>query len=265
MEGKLMKNILNNLQKENEVERTAYTGISHLYDKWCMGDSFYEQTKYFYMNFLPKMEGPFLELGVGTGRLARSLVQHHAVEVTGVDICCEMLAICESEYRRQKESGCAGILHLEKCDMTKLHYREQFCTAYLPFRTVGHILEEKNLAAMFQRVYRALKPGGVFILDHYMFDKTWAEEHNDKNLLMYCDDKVKIEDHYIYHFEKEYMDCMIKVNDVVTDQFQFRWYSKECIGNVAEETGFILDILMGEFDGSIWSEQSGNQIWVWRK
>lgn len=260
-----MKNTLNNLQKENEVERTAYAGISHLYDKWCMGDPFYAQTKHFYMNFLLKMKEPFLELGVGTGRLARLLVQDHAVEVTGVDICSEMLAICESEYRRQKESGCAGILHLEKCDMTELHYHEKFHTVYLPFRTIGHILEEKNLAAMFQGVYRALKPGGVFILDHYMFDKTWAEEHHDKDLLMYCDDKVKIEDHYIYHFEKEYMDCTIKVNDAVADQFQFRWYSKECIGNVAEETGFILDTLMGEFDGSVWSEQSGNQIWVWRK
>lgn len=260
-----MKNTLNLLWKENEAEKTAYAGIARLYDKWCMGDSFYEQTKQFYMHVLSQREGPFLELGVGTGRLARLLIQHHAVEVTGIDICSEMLAICETEYQRQKEAGCLGSLLLEQGDMTELHYCEQFRTVYLPFRTVGHLLKEEHLAAMFKGVYCALKPGGVFLLDHYMFDRTWAEEHHDRDLLMYCDDTVKIEDHYIYHFDREYMDCIIKVNGAVADQFQFRWYSRECIGNAAQKAGFILDTLMGEFDGSIWNEQSGNQIWVWRK
>ena len=54
-----------------------------------------------------------------------------------------------------------------------------------------------------------------------MFDKAWAEEHQDMDLLMYCDHAVKIEDHYIYDFENEYMDCTIKVNGSVTDQFRF--------------------------------------------
>lgn len=260
-----MKNTLNSRQKEYRLQKTAYAGISCLYEKWCMGDPFYEQTKQFYMHVLPQREGPFLELGVGTGRLARMLVQHYAVEVTGIDVCSEMLTICEAEYRRQKEAGCPGILHLEREDMTELHDCEQFRTVYLPFRTVGHLLEEEHLAAMFEGVYHALKPGGVFLLDHYMFDKTWAEEHHGRDLLMYYDGTVKIEDHYLYHFEEEYMDCSIKVNGEVVDQFQFRWYSRECIGKSAEEAGFILEDLMGEFDGSVWNEQSGNQIWIWRK
>lgn len=260
-----MKNTLTNLNKENEMEKTAYAGIAHLYDKWCMGDPFYEQTEKFYMHILPQREGPFLELGVGTGRLARLLIQCCEADVTGIDSCDEMLAICEAEYQRQKVSGCLGTLHVEKGDMTELHYCEQFRTVYLPFRTVGHLLEEERLAGLFNGVYRALKPGGTFLLDHYMFDKAWAEQHHDKDLPMYCDDMVKIEDHYIYNFEKEYMDCKVKVNGVVADQFRFRWYSKEYIGTIAEKSGFILENLMGEFDGSAWNEQSGNQIWVWRK
>lgn len=260
-----MKNTLDRLKEEKEAGKTAYAGISALYEKWCMGDSFYEQTRQFYMDFLPQREGPFLEMGVGTGRLARMLVQRHAVEVIGIDICSEMLAVCDAEYRRQEESGCPGTLRLEKADMINLHYSEQFGTVYLPFRTVGHILKEKDLEAMFQGVYRALKPDGGFILDHYMFDRIWAEEHQDVDILMYCDDRVKIEDHYLYNFEREYMDCTIKVNGAVADQFRFRWYSRECIGNAAEKAGFIQESLMGEFDGSAWNRESGNQIWVWRK
>lgn len=260
-----MKNTSNNLQKEKKAGKTAYAGISGLYEKWCTGDPFYEQTRQFYMDFLSQREGPFLELGVGTGRLARCLIQHYAVEVTGIDICSEMLNICKAEYLCQKESGCPGTLYLERADMIQLHYSEQFGTVYLPFRTVGHILNEEDLEAMFQGVYRALKPGGVFILDHYMFDRVWAEEHQDVDILMYSGDGVKIEDHYLYNFEKEYMDCTIKVNGAAADQFRFRWYSRECIGNAAKRAGFILEALMGEFDGSVWNDQSGNQIWVWRK
>lgn len=260
-----MKNISDSLEEGKEAEKTAYAGISGLYEKWCTGDPFYEQTRQFYMDFLPRREGPFLELGVGTGRLARLLIQSYAVEVTGVDICSQMLIICDAEYRRQKKSGCPGTLRLEKADMTELPYFEQFGTVYLPFRTAGHILKEKDLEAMFQGVYRALKPRGTFILDHYIFDRIWAEEHQDMDILMYCDDEVKIEDHYLYDFKREYLDCTIKVNGTAADQFRFRWYSKECIGNAAEKAGFILEELMGKFDGSAWNEQSGNQIWVWRK
>ncbi len=265
MEEKPMKNILQSLDKKKAKGEMAYAGISAYYERWCSGDPFYEQTKEFYMRVLPTKEGPFLELGIGTGRLARLLIQHQAVEVTGIDVCKEMLAICKTKYEQQKEAGCLGRLFLEQGDMTNLQYFEQFGTIYLPFRTVGHLLTDKHLEAMFQGVYRALKPGGIFLLDHYMFDREWAVQNNNKDLLMYSDNSTRIEDHYNYHFEKGYMDCAIKVNGVVVDQFQFRWCSKDCIGNAAKKVGFSLEVLMGEFDGSAWNEQSGNQIWVWRK
>lgn len=245
--------------------KAAYAGISPLYDKWCSGDPAYEQTGQFYISALSRREGPFLELGVGTGRLARELVRRRAVDVTGVDICREMLSICEAAYQRQRETGCPGRLRLELRDMTELPYREEFRTAYLPFRTVGHLLTEDALAAMFRGVYRALKPGGVFLLDHYMFDRAWAGEHQDQDIPMYRDGTVKIDDHYLYHFEDGYMDCSIKVNDAVVDGFRFRWYPKERLGRAAEEAGFVLEELLGEFDGSAWERASGNQIWIWRK
>lgn len=245
--------------------KTIYAGISPLYDKWCSGDPAYEQTKRFYISALSQREGPFLELGVGIGRLALALIECRPVDVTGVDICGEMLSICEAAYRRQKEISCPGNLRLELRDMTKLQYKEEFRTAYLPFRTVGHLLTEDDLAAMFRGVYRALKPGGSFLLDHYMFSRTWAEEHQDRDLLMYCDDTIKIEDHYLYHFDEGCMDCTIKVNGIAVDGFRFRWYSKECLEQAAVKAGFVLERLIGDFDGSAWDQESDNQIWIWKK
>ena len=82
---------------------------------------------------------------------------------------------------------------------------------------------------------------------------------------MYSDKSVQIQDHYIYHFEKGYMDSFIKVNGIIVDQFQFRWYSKDYIESIAKKEGFFLEALIGEFNGSVWNEQSSNQIWFWRK
>lgn len=246
-------------------ERTAYAGISGLYEKWCSGDPAYEQTEKFYISMLSQCEGPLLELGIGTGRLARKLVQHRAVDITGVDICPEMISICKATYQRQKEEGCPGNLRVELRDMTKLPYKDEFRAAYLPFRTVGHLLKEEDLDKMFRGVYCALKPGGLFLLDHYMFNPQWAKEHRDQNLPMYSNDTVKIEDCYHYYFEEGYMDCVIKVNGVAADGFRFRWYDKEHLGRAAAAAGFVLERLMGEFDGSDWTQESDNQIWLWRK
>lgn len=253
------------MRNKCNAKRTAYAGISSLYEEWCSGDPAYEQTGRFYLSVLSQCEGPFLELGVGTGRLARELVQRRAVDVTGVDICPEMLHICEAAYQRQKEKGCPGNLRIERGDMTKLTYKDRFRTAYLPFRTVGHLLTEEDLAGMFRGVFQALKPGGIFLLDHYMFDPQWAEEHQDRDLPMYRSGTVNIADHYDYHFEEGYMDCVVKVNGVAADGFRFRWYAKERLGQAAAEAGFVLEKLLGEFDGSAWSQESGNQIWLWRK
>ena len=85
------------------AEMMPYRGISGLYEKWCSGDPAYEQTRRFYIHTLSRCKGPFLELGVGTGRLARELVQRWAADVTGVDVCPEMLSICQVAYQKQKE------------------------------------------------------------------------------------------------------------------------------------------------------------------
>ena len=247
------------------AEMMPYRGISGLYEKWCSGDPAYEQTRRFYIHTLSRCKGPFLELGVGTGRLARELVQRWAADVTGVDVCPEMLSICQVAYQKQKEQGCPGNLRLELRDMTELPYKAAFRTVYLPFRTVGHLLTESSLAAMFQGVYCALKPGGIFLLDHYMFDLSWAKEHQDQDLLMYCDDTLTIKDHYHYHFKEGYMDCVIRLNGRAADGVRFRWYEKECLGRAAAKAGFVLERLIGEFDGSAWTPESDNQIWIWKK
>lgn len=247
-------------------EISAYDGIFALYEQWCTGDVSYDPSLDFYYNYLRKQPGPFLELGIGTGRIALKVVQECAVDIVGVDVSRLMLNECIRKYEYLKNRNLIrGSLTLQNLSMEDIEYVSEFQTVYLPFRTVGHLMTDQLIDRVFQKVYSALMPGGYFVLDHYMFCREWAEEHNDVDILMYERDGIRITDHYLYDFEKERMECSVKKNGEVIQKFWFRWIKPETIRNTALSVGFHIQNLFGEFDGSTWSADSGNQIWVLRK
>lgn len=258
-----MKNIWGS--SETCENLTAYEGIAPWYELWCTGDYAYKETERFYLDTLARQKGRFLELGIGTGRIALKLIEKYPVKITGIDVCRNMMEICEAHYKELKTNGCPGQLQLERKDMTELDYQEEFSTAYLPFRTVGHLLTYSDLQKMFEGVYRALEHSGLFILDHYIFDREWAIAHNEQDILMYQDEKLRIEDYYSYDFHRNLMDCRVKVNGIVREHFIFRWMEKELIEESAVRAGFQCEKLMGDFNGSPWTKEACNQIWIFRK
>lgn len=105
------------------------------------------------------------------------------------------------------------------------------------------------------------------MLDHYIFQKEWAETHNDVDIPMYSDPEkgITITDHYLYDFKRKVMDCSIKLNERVIQTFNFRWIHPEVIGQAAFRAGFTIDKVYGDFDKSEFSKDSFDQIWVLRK
>lgn len=82
-----MKNISN--------KNSSYVGIAFLYEKWCTGDAGYASSLLFYVDYLKKMKGPFLELGIGTGRIALEIIKSCPNHIVGIDISKNMLDICQ--------------------------------------------------------------------------------------------------------------------------------------------------------------------------
>jgi len=247
-------------------ETGNYDGISLFYERWCTGDVSYEPSLKFYKKFLRYQPGPLLELGIGTGRIALEILQINSAEIMGVDVSRNMLAECRRKYDEQKKrNNIQGKLTLMNVKMENMDFHSEFQTVYLPFRTVGHLITDHLLERVFQRVYEALIPGGYFVLDHYMFSREWAENHNDIDILMYEKDDIQIFDHYHYDFERKLMECSIKKNGEIIQRFLFRWMEPATIRNSALRTGFQIRELYGEFDGSMWTEKSNNQIWILKK
>lgn len=243
---------------------SIYDNISSLYEKWSSGDAAYSDTGCFYVSVLSQMHrGNYLELGIGTGRISLEAIKIAPISMTGIDISTKMLEICQKKYR--DISNCRGELRLCRCNATDLKFHEEFEGAVMPFRTIGHLMTDDEIQEMFHCVYNALKPGGWFILDHYMFNLNWAKAHNNIPILMYRDDNISIYDRYVYDFDREIIHSKVLVNDMTYECFDFRWLKPEKIKTPAIRAGFEVLSLMGEFDGSPWTKDSFEQIWIFRK
>ncbi|HLK36237.1 MAG TPA: methyltransferase domain-containing protein [Polyangiaceae bacterium] len=102
--------------------------------------------------------GALLDLACGTGRHAIELARR-GYEVVGFDLSLAMLARAgeEAQDRGTKINFVQG-------DMREMAFEEQFDGVYSWNTSFGYFEEDKN-AQVVDRVHRALKSGGLFLLD----------------------------------------------------------------------------------------------------
>ncbi len=236
-----------------------YTGISEHYEDWCCGDDSFLPVAAFYLDYLSNHTGVFAEFGVGTGRIARPLSQRAEVFVYGVDSCEAMLEQCRKLMSPDMD------LALINENFLDCYLPQKVDVIYMPFRTIGHMASNGDLCVLFECVSRNLKPRGLFIFDHYMFSKKWAEEHNDLDIPMFTDASRSIIDRYKYDFANNIMHCDIRCNGTIVTSFDFRWFKPEDIRATFESRGFTCQFLYGDFNQGQWSPNSPEQIWVLRK
>jgi SAM-dependent methyltransferase len=102
--------------------------------------------------------GAVLDLGCGTGRHAVELARR-GYEVVGCDLSLSMLARAGDEAQEREAK-----LNFVQGDMREMAFDEQFDGVYSWNTSFGYFEEEKN-AQVVDRVHRALKAGGLFLLD----------------------------------------------------------------------------------------------------
>mgnify|MGYP004525212701 CR=1 FL=1 len=249
---------------EGSLIVSTYDNIADIYEKWSSGDAVYHSTARFYLSVLTQMnDGKYLELGIGTGRITLEAICSTPISITGIDASKKMLEICNKKYKQLPSHR--GTLELYQGDMLCLPWNNIFHGAIMPFRTIGHFTTDESLNSLFKNVSNALKPGGWFLLDHYVFQRKWAETHNNVPILMYQDNEFTIYDNYNYDFENNMMHCKVLVNDEIFEEFDFRWLSPQQIYSSATLAGFDIVSLMGEFDASPWKKDSLEQIWLLQK
>jgi SAM-dependent methyltransferase len=107
-------------------------------------------------------EGPVLELGIGTGRVALPLAGR-GIAVEGLDASAAMVA------RLRAKPGGASI-PVTIGDMADGPASGSFRLVYLVFNSLFGLLSQARQADCFRNAARVLDPGGAFVLECFVLD-----------------------------------------------------------------------------------------------
>jgi len=119
----------------------------------------------FYVALACRVEGPLVELAVGSGRVAIPVAQAAGRPVIGIDSSPAML-----EQARSR-AGQAGVeLDLREGDMRDLAIDQPAALIYCPFRALLHLPTWADRRRTFERVAASLRPGGKFAWNAFAFD-----------------------------------------------------------------------------------------------
>jgi SAM-dependent methyltransferase len=102
-------------------------------------------------------DGPALELGIGTGRIAMPLTAR-GVRVHGIELSRAMVARLQAKPGGEDIDVTIGDFSTATADGT-------FSLAYLVFNTIGNLTTQEAQAACFGNVARHLEPGGCFVIE----------------------------------------------------------------------------------------------------
>lgn len=139
---------------------SEYDAWAPVYDAWS---AHMTEDVAHYVELAREADGPIVELAVGSGRVALALVETTGKPVLGIDSSPAMLEIARER---------AGDLPLELRlgDMRDFSLEEPAALIYVPFRSLLHLHGWDEKRRTFECVSRALRPGGRFAFNSFVFD-----------------------------------------------------------------------------------------------
>lgn len=236
---------------------SAYDPFAEIYDEWA--DVMTEDVP-FYVELAREADGPVVELAVGSGRVAIPVAEQTAKPVLGVDNSPAMLAIA-----RDRASKAGVDLELREQDMREFALEEPAALVYCPFRALLHMSNWADRRRVFERVAAALRPGGRFAWNAFVFDMEIA---------MRLDGRVRphgpnsrIWEYTEYDQTENRIDIRAWVGQPGLDERRLSlwWVSRSEWEGLIDVAGLEVEALYGWFDRRPFDEDSREFVWVARK
>jgi len=230
-------------KKDENPNKSHYYGlVAEWYDKILESES--NDIEY-YKKIVLKREGKCLELACGTGRLLLPILKA-GIDVEGVDISSEMLAICRKKLQKNNLSAI-----LYEHDIENFNTGKQYGTIFISGGSFQLIYDIEKVQKCLRIIYSHLETGGLFILDIYNprseiksnRDGVWTLGRtavNDKNEKFCCFGCATYDLHEqvkrgTYKYELYRNNQLYKT---VLDKINLRWYCKHEFKLMLEKAGF---------------------------
>ena len=195
-----------------------------------------------------------LDLHCGHGRHAIELAKQ-GYQVTGIDATHEILDIAVQKAREESVD-----LTFRFCDMRDLDYVERFDAVINIFAAFGYFTDEEN-AKVLTQVARALKPGGVFLMD--LLNRDWMIRNNLNRYWRHPSGE------YVLSYKVELKQGVATMQRVLINQvtdtkikyeFVLRTYSLPEMEAILAQSKLKVKATFGGFDGRDYDEDAPRMI-----
>ena len=127
----------------------------------------------FYVDLARQSDGPVLEIGVGTGRIAIPTAAA-GIDVVGVDLHEPMLA--KARQKLARAGSLPGTVKLVRADMRELDLGDRFPLVTIPARTLLLATTPDGQRRTLQRAAAHLSPGGTLAFNVFVPDPEMLAE-----------------------------------------------------------------------------------------
>ncbi len=213
----------------------------------------------------PDKDEPLLDLCCGAGRYLCALMEMGFGRLYGLDLSETLL---DAAARAVAEERAANPCQVEliPADMRCIPFENHFGVVLSLFTSFGYFEEEAENRAVLAGVYRALKPGGVFVLDH--MNRPWVIGH------LVAQNEQELRGRHVHNRRRITPDGR-RVEKTTTirddaghEQVFFesvRLYAPEELAAMLEEVGFVDLATYGSFQGEPLDAESPRLILVAHK
>ena len=223
-----------------------------------------------YEQLAQRGDGPILELGVGTGRVALSLAQA-GYEVWGIDKSAAML-----DHARSKAApSLAARLHLKQADMRDFALERRFALVFAGFGSFDHLLSPDDQARCLRRVRDHLVPGGLFVCDlrpllHNSWEfgdsvpifHDWVRELPDTGVTVIKTHSVRADTARQYQRQTNIYDCVSADGQIrrIIDEVDLRFTTRYEMEGLLREAELELEQVYGDYDLAPYDDTSEYMI-----
>jgi ubiquinone/menaquinone biosynthesis C-methylase UbiE len=221
----------------------------------------------FWQRLALAQDGPVLELGCGTGRVAVPIVRAGATLV-GVDRSAQMLARARTRLTRARLADRALLV---RGDIRALPFRSRrgFGLVMAPYGILQSLTREPDLRATLASVARVLRRGGLFAMDLVPDLPRWNEYTRRASLkgrrgasatVTLIESVRQDRRRQLTIFDQEYVERRGRTRTTHRFALTFRTLSVPQMSRRLAQAGFAVEAVLGDYQGGPWDDRA--DVWV---